>query len=142
MTVLLLLLLAQRPDPALTPGVTRPLSLHAICGTAWGRDRRFVTPSMKKHVFEAYGIPWEQHAKFEVDHLVPRELGGADDERNLWPQPWVGEWNAHLKDRLENQLHKQVCSGRMPLVDAQHIISADWITAYREVITGYRGTGS
>jgi 5-methylcytosine-specific restriction endonuclease McrA len=42
----------------------------------------------------------------EVDHLISRELGGADATDNLWPQPYTQHPGAHEKDRLENQLHK------------------------------------
>lgn len=125
---------AQLPDPTLTPGVVRPLSKAAICGTKWGKDRRHVTLAMKKQVFASYGIPWSQHAKFEVDHKLPRELGGADDVANLWPQPWAGRWNAHLKDRLENKLHRLLCAGTITLTDAQTAISGDWVAAYARFV--------
>jgi putative intracellular protease/amidase len=47
---------------------------------------------------------------------VPRELGGADDERNLWPQPLA---EARVKDRQENALHRAVCAGTVTLAAAQ-----------------------
>jgi hypothetical protein len=121
---------AVRPHDA-TPGVTRALSRTAVCSTRWGLDRRAVTVTMKKHVAAAYGIPWDKHSLYEFDHLIPRELGGADDERNLWPQPWTGPHNAHMKDRLENALHRKVCAGEMTLAFAQQAIREDWIAAYR-----------
>lgn len=43
----------------------------------------------------------------EVDHLISLELGGANAIENLWPQPFDGKWNAHVKDRLELRLHKE-----------------------------------
>lgn len=132
--IALLLLLAQLPQPALTPGVARALSTHTVCAIKWGHDRRHVTVAMKKHVFAAYGIPYSEHAKYEVDHLISRELAGADDERNLWPEPWDGPWNAHQKDRLENALHRQVCAGALPLATAQAAIKGDWTVAYRRYV--------
>lgn len=131
--LLLTLLLAGqvRPDRALTPGVTRPLSRESVCSIKWGKDRRHVTLSMKKQVFEAYGIPYADHAKYEVDHLISRELGGADDVRNLWPEKWDGQDGAHAKDRLENALHRQVCAGAMTLEHAQQAIRSDWMAAFR-----------
>jgi hypothetical protein len=54
--------------------------------------------------------------KFEIDHVIPRELGGADSVLNLWPQPWP---DAHKKDREENRLHRAVCAGTVTLEDAQ-----------------------
>jgi len=38
------------------------------------------------------------------------------------------------KDVLENWLHKQVCAGKIPLVDAQAMISRDWYEAYLSIM--------
>jgi len=105
------------PDSLLTPGVVRPLTKTAICTTAWGRDRRFVTLAMKREVFRRYGVDYAKHALYEVDHLIPRELGGADDVRNLWPQ--ILDPDARVKDREENRLHRAVCAGTIDLTTAQ-----------------------
>lgn len=132
------------PDPKLTPGVTRPdLTLAQICATKWGKDHRAVTEAMKRQVFTAYGLSGNGDARCvpdpntpaercEIDHLVSRELGGADDTRNLWPQPYGGRWNAHDKDRLENRLHVLVCAPdhALPLAAAQAAIRGDWTAAY------------
>jgi hypothetical protein len=122
---------ADRPSRELTPGVTRPISRTAVCSIRWGADRRHVTEAMRKQVFAAYGIPYSQHRFFELDHLVPRELGGADDVANLWPQTWTGRYNARQKDRLENALHRAVCAGELSLHDAQESIRRDWLSSYR-----------
>jgi hypothetical protein len=45
-----------------------------------------VTDAIRQRVFANYGIPWAQHTQNEVDHLISRELGGADDLKNLWPE--------------------------------------------------------
>jgi hypothetical protein len=121
------------PNPALTPGATRPLTLEQVCSTKWGRDARAVTLAMKKQVAAAYGIPWEQHSLYEFDHLVSRELSGSDEVANIWPQPWAGEWGAKRKDRYENALHRAVCRGEMSLKDAQDEIRTDWIAGYKRI---------
>ena len=127
-----------RPNRELTPGVLaindktdRPFTGAETCAIKWGKDVRHVTLSMKKQVFEAYGIPWEKHSLYEVDHLISRELGGDDDVDNLWPELWTGAHNAHMKDRLENALHRKVCKGEITLEFAQKTIVSDWIAAYR-----------
>lgn len=126
------------PDPKLTPGVSRPeLTLEQICATKWGHDARAVTARMKRQVFAEYGLsgnddPFCRPDGCEIDHLVSRELGGADDVRNLWPQSYAGAWNAHMKDRLENRLHKEVCAGNLGLDAARKAISSDWRKAYRQ----------
>ena len=105
------------PNPAITPGVVRPLTTQEVCATKWGRDRRHVTERMKKEVAKAYGVDWKKRRLYEFDHLIPRELGGADHVRNLWPQ--ILNPDAREKDREENRLHRAVCAGTMSLDDAQ-----------------------
>ncbi len=110
----------------ITPGVVRlviqadglvgPLTTAQVCATRWGLDHRFVTLEMKQDVFRRYGVPWADRALYETDHLIPRELGGADDILNLWPEPWP---DARRKDRLENRLHAAVCAGLLTLPEAQ-----------------------
>jgi hypothetical protein len=58
--------------------------------------------------------------------LVSLELGGANDVKNLWPE--VGSL-PNPKDKVENALHRAVCSGKVTLAAAQHAIATDWMTA-------------
>jgi hypothetical protein len=94
---------------------------------------------MKKQVFERYGIPGGNHSGAcagphgcEVDHLISLELGGANSIKNLWPQPFDGKWNAHVKDRLELELHKEICDGRITKAQAQAEIKTNWIEAFKK----------
>jgi hypothetical protein len=121
--------------------VSRSLSLKAICDTKWGRDARHVTGTMKARVFEIHGltgnddpscVPDKNGRRCEIDHLISRELGGADDVENLWPQPYGSTpWNAVLKDRVENRLHKEVCAKNISLKRARDEIKTDWRVPYR-----------
>ena len=91
---------------------------------------------MKRQVFAEYGLtgnsdPFCQPKGCEIDHLISRELGGADDVKNLWPESYVGAWNAHMKDRIENRLHKEVCAGRLSLIAARKGIVQNWMVLYR-----------
>lgn len=132
------------PNKRLTPGVTRPLSHATICSTIWSRDRRFVTARMKLNVYHAYGmigpkdrqcVPDAHGRRCEIDHLIPRSLGGADDPKNLWPQPFgTKPWNAARKDRLEVRLSKDVCNGRINLKAARLMLVRDYRIAYRRLI--------
>lgn len=144
------------PDPKLTPGKWRDdLSLAQICATQWGTDERLVTDTMKKAVMAAYHMTPAScpSGKIEIDHLVSRELGGADVVENLWPQCYekpvadpahpgkflapslVPEWGAHKKDRLENDLGTRIC---LPATDpkylnvavARGIETTNWIVGY------------
>jgi hypothetical protein len=65
--------------------------------------------------------------------LIPLELGGSNAVKNLWPQSFQTQpWNAHVKDQLENTLHRLVCAGKLDLNMAQRDIATDWIAAYRK----------
>ena len=74
-------------------------------------------------------------ACYEEDHLISLELGGdPTSESNLWPEPWTGALNAHIKDTLENALHRQVCDGAIKLETAQKAIAFDWVAAYQQYV--------
>ena len=65
-------------------------------------------------MFAEYGITRRAPREYEVDHLISLELGGSNSIRNLWPQSYLTQpWNAHVKDRLENNLHAMVVSGQL-----------------------------
>lgn len=117
-----------------------PVTLTMICTSGYSKCIRNVSTATKNKVYEAYGDPDGNHKGFcdvqqgcEVDHLISIEIGGSNDEKNLWPQPYSGQaWNAHVKDRLENWYHANVCNGRVSLATAQKEISTDWITNYKK----------
>lgn len=86
---------------------------------------------MKRRVYASYGRTRQTGVCCEVDHLIPLALGGSNSPQNLWPQPYTGEWTAAEKDKLENRLHKLVCSGQLDLTTAQEAISSNWVVAFR-----------
>jgi len=146
--------LADLPDKNITPGeIDTTLTQDEICTRKWGKDVREVTEAMKKEVIEAYHFDvnscpltkyrGEMVRRLEIDHLVPRELGGKDSLKNLWPQcyePVLKDKEqqangAHKKDQLENKMHKLVCvSGQVNLTDAQQMFMDNWLNAYHRYI--------
>jgi len=129
------------PDPARTPGATLPVTVADICTPGYSRKVRSVPVQVKRDVYRRYGVASHRAGEYEIDHLISLELGGSNSERNLWPQSyWTSPWNAHVKDALENALHREVCAGRLALDTAQHAIATDWIAAYRKYVKkGRRG---
>jgi len=132
-----------RPDPSRTPGAINPDVTQAnidetICVRGWTRTVRppeEYTYDLKREQLRLWGYEDQQTRDYEEDHLIPLELGGSQTSpQNLWPEPWDGPWNAHVKDRLENYLHAEVCGGRMPLQEAQSEIAEDWIGAYQKYL--------
>jgi hypothetical protein len=115
------------------------VTLTMICTPGYSKCIRNVSTATKRKVYEAYGDPEGNKHGFcdvtqgcEIDHLISIEIGGSNDEKNLWPQPYSGQtFNAHVKDRLENWYHANVCSGHVSLKTAQDEISTDWIANYK-----------
>jgi hypothetical protein len=130
---------AQLPNKALTPGKIRTSDASEICAKTFRtKPFRHTTSAMKKQVCASYGFKVGQCPKqgfLEIDHLTPLELGGQDDVLNLWPE--LAEYpdgpGFHVKDKLENFLHKEVCSGQMKLPDAQKCIMDDWISCAKRM---------
>ena len=122
------------PNPKLTPGVARVVTQNDLCTTST-KLVRHTTSDTKKQVYAEYGLKptrgdsctGPSHSCYEVDHLMPLEIGGADVKNNLWPQLYDGANNAHDKDQLENFLHKQICAGKITMKAAQTCIAKNWI---------------
>ncbi len=121
---------AVRPNPLLTPGTASAAGAADVCRPGFAQQMRAVPESIKRQIYSEYNVVPQRGERFEIDHLIPLELGGANDRHNLWPQPFAGTWTAGQKDRLENALHRDICHGREPLEQAQEDIKQDWIGAY------------
>lgn len=121
------------PDPKMTPGATLPVTTGDICVSGYSKKVRNVPADVKQQVYTEYGIASHAPGEYEVDHLISLELGGSNSIKNLWPQSYVTQpWNAHVKDKLENELHAEVCAGKIDLPTAQHEIATDWIASYKK----------
>lgn len=123
------------PDPRCTPGVINPGVTQAnitttICKSGWTatiRPPASYTNKLKREQITAYGDTDTHTTDYEEDHLISLELGGGpDDPRNLWPEPHP---SPNPKDKIENDLHRAVCSHRVALAAAQAAIASDWTTA-------------
>jgi hypothetical protein len=114
--------------------VTQANIQSTICGRGYAetvRPRESVTEPEKEASLAAYGDAGPLH-DYEYDHLVPLELGGADnDPRNLWPEPGA---SPNPKDALEDRLRSMVCDGELTLAAARQEIAGDWVGAYRRLI--------
>lgn len=116
------------PDSECTPGAVLTTNTKVICVVGYTKTVRDVSTNTKKKVFKEYGIPWAERSNYEVDHLISLELGGSNDISNLFPESHLIKNNSYTKDAFENYLHKQVCSGKLSISDAQDEISSNWVT--------------
>jgi hypothetical protein len=122
------------PDRRCTPGAYDPAVTRAVlCSGGYSTDS-YRPPESQTDAFKfseaypAYSIA--AGTTSELDHLIPLELGGANDAANLWP--YVGPL-PNPKDHVENALHGAVCSGRVALGTAQRAIARNWETALQRL---------
>jgi len=131
------------PDPARTPGAVNPEITQSniretICNSRWStksiRPEASYTNRLKVEQINEYGYSDSRLKDYEEDHFIPLELGGnPTDPKNLWPEPFetsIPDGGAHAKDKVENYLHAEVCSGSLTLEQAQREITEDWYRVY------------
>ena len=103
----------------LNPGVTQKTIESTICIAGWTstiRPPSSYTSALKIEQMQAYGFTGDP-SDYQEDHLVSLGLGGhPTDPRNLWPEP---QPRASEVDRIEVDLHDQVCEGELTLAEAQ-----------------------
>jgi len=121
------------PDRRCTPGAVDPAVTQADIGSTIcvsGYTERVRPPESQTEAFKfdqaypAYDIV--PGTDSELDHLVPLELGGANDAANLWPE--AGQV-PNPKDAVEDALNQAVCDGQIGLARAQRAIARNWETA-------------
>ena len=121
-------------DQACTPGDILPnATKDQICKSGYASSVRNVPTSEKNQVYAEYSITHHTTGQYEVDHLVSLELGGSNDISNLWPEAASPKPGFHEKDKVENYLHDQVCSGAVSLQQAQSEIATNWLNIYNQM---------
>lgn len=128
------------PDKACTPGdidpaVTQNTIQQTICVNGYTKTVRpsvSYTDKLKIKQIQEYGYSDTSTKDYEEDHLISLELGGSPtSEANLWPETYTGTLNAREKDKVENYLHEQICSGKITLQNAQLKIATNWEEIYK-----------
>jgi hypothetical protein len=100
----------------------------AICPPRWAEAHRDVSDATKGYVAREYGL--SSRYGYEIDHLIPLELGEANSVPNLWPEPYDSAYGATQKDGLEDYPHDQVWRHGLPSATAHHEIAANWYAAW------------
>lgn len=120
------------PDARCTPGARFKNADRAhICKSGYSASVRNVSQKLKAKVYAEYKISRHSAKTYEVDHLVPLELGGSNSIANLFPEAARPRPGFHEKDRLENKTHDQVCANARPLRATQRSIARDWTVLYK-----------
>jgi hypothetical protein len=129
------------PRHDLTPGALDPRVNQSnigstICRHGYAASVRppfEFTNAAKHRLMHAYGATGSIH-DYELDHLIPLELGGCPDcDVNLWPESRNVFPGAAEKDEVEDYLNHAVCTGAMPLAQAQQEIASDWYAVYQKL---------
>jgi Protein of unknown function (DUF3761) len=103
--------------------VTQANIHQTICTRGYTSTVRNVSTKTKSAVYAEYHVAQSDKRGYVIDHLVPLEVGGANDIRNLWPE---AKADAEHKDQTENLLHARVCNGTIDLAAAQQLFEAEW----------------
>jgi len=119
------------PDRECTPGAVFDVSTTTMCTSGYSRSVRNVSVKTKRQMYTAYGLEYPQPTgTYEMDHLIPLELGGNNDVANLFPEAAAPPPGFREKDLVENYLHDEVCAGVIDLAAAQEQIARDWVAVY------------
>ncbi len=119
-------------DLPLNPAVTQATIGDTICKEGWTKTVRpsySISHEIKLEKLRAAGLTEADETRFELDHLIPIDLGGAVySPNNLALEPWE---EAKKKDAIEACLAAAVCSGMITLDAARQAIWDDWRGASR-----------
>ncbi len=133
------------PNVKLTPGLTNPAVTQAnirtnICVVGWTATVRppvsYTNQLKYNQLHSGYNLDGDLNMKdYEEDHIVPLEVGGnPSSPLNLFPEPHNIKFSSYVKDQLENQIHRLVCSGRLSLKAGQDVFLTNWEKGYQKYI--------
>jgi hypothetical protein len=109
----------DRTPGALNPEVTQATVAATVCVPGYSKRIRppaSYTGALKRRQIREWDLPGGPQ-DYQEDHLISLSLGGhPTDPRNLWPEPRP---RADDVDRIELDLHEDVCAGRITLGEAQ-----------------------
>lgn len=115
-------------DRRCSPGRITTASASEICVVGYAREHRNVSQETKARVYLLYGIThrglYGHQGGYEIDHIVPLELGGSNEITNLYPEPYPAYVS---KDRMENFMHDMVCDGSLSLDRAQKFFMRKYV---------------
>jgi hypothetical protein len=129
----------SRPNRKLTPGDVTTTNANTVCVLPTHGVSNPMPYTTQVAVFDEYGYttPAQQH-KYILDYLVPRDLGGALDQANIWPAAVRGT-GFYEKIQTDHILYEMVCRRTLSLTQAQHDLKSDWYAAWLRyvVATGH-----
>ncbi len=113
-------------DRALSPGAIASTNVADVCLPGFADRHGSISQQRANEVFDRYGIQYNSRLRYRVTFVIGPGIGGSNDIRNLWP---VDVHTMERKDAVDTDLQEAVCSGRIPLAEAQRRVRTDWHTA-------------
>lgn len=98
-------------------------TVKQICTPGYSKAHRHVTYALRDRIYDRDGLPRGSRRGYVIDHRIPIEIGGSNDPSNLFAEPRA---EAKRKDRLEDRLHTDVCSGLTTLAAARAAMLRAW----------------
>ena len=121
---------------AFNPGVTQDNIKTTVCASGWTKTIRppaSYTDKLKAAQMAALKLTGKA-GEYEEDHYASLEIGGDPrNPLNLWPEPYAGQYGARVKDQVEDNLHRQLCAGKMTLAAVQSCITTDWVACGQRI---------
>lgn len=128
-----------QPDPLCTPGATTTditdlNKKSTVCSSTYLatlKPNAGAFATARDDVLAAYGLTAKKTA-YEVQFLIPLRLGGAFDERNMWPVE-KGTSTIRYKATVDRKLAQALCGGTGGVKTAQSLLAARWPSALKEL---------
>ena len=80
---------------------------------------RNVASSLKKDIYDDYGISSKCRKDYTIDHFIPLAIGGSNRRDNLWPEHKSVK---ALRQNLEMDLYNDIRTGALTQAEALQII--------------------
>ena len=124
----------------ITGGIILTNDLNLICSKGYTTTVRDVPQDVRLKIYEINGVSYPQpRGMYELDHVIPLELGGGNGIGNLQLEARDPRPGSLEKDRVENYLHKQVCSRNMDLEEARNQMKNNWTNVYFRIANASAG---
>jgi hypothetical protein len=128
-----------QPDPRCTPGATTAditdlNTKTTVCSSTYLATLKpdpKVLATASADVLAAYGLTAKK-AAYDVQFLIPLRLGGAFDERNMWPVE-KGTPTSRYKATVDRKLAQSLCGGTGGVKSAQSLLAARWPSVLKEL---------